>query len=377
MISILKMRLLHWRKQVLTLLFWLLFPMVATISVMYITSNVQEDSEIPVGVVMEEDSMLANELVESIMQTDFIRVEEMTEKEALRSLEMHELDSVFVIRDGYQDQVERGTRNRLLMTYQSDLSFAYTPVSEMIISYVQQDTGRSKAAYTVLDLSEAYDIANLWSWEEVVAKSKEVEAEENLLQTAFSFQGAVPDSSDGNMILLDAWGLWTVFSILAALLLFDWLIKERRNNLYPRFIFFRISFKLYLMLNALIYTLLFLIFDFLTVFTFHIFLGGELSWFFLFVLISYRFMLNTGVFLFTMLFRSVSMFYTVSFALTLLIAIISGAVLPTEGLTNRISLLEILNPFRAFLNGEASLIWLLIFLLFIGLWFIRKEKAYA
>jgi ABC-2 type transport system permease protein len=377
MISILKMRLLHWKKQLLTLLFWLLFPIIATIGVIYITSSVQEDSEIPVGVVMEEDSPLANELVDSINGTSFIRVEKMSEGEALHSLETHELDSVFFIREGYQEQIESGSRNRLLMSYQSDLSFAYTPVSEMIISHVQQDTGRSKAAHTVMDLSGSFDRENQWSWEEVVAKSKELEAEENLLQTAFSFQGAVPASSDENVVLFDTWGLWTVFSILAALLLFDWLIKERRNNLYPRFIFSRISFKLYLILNAFVYTLLFLVFDFIALLIFHLLLDETLSWHFLFALITYRFMLNAGVFAVTLLFRNVSIFYTVSFALTLLIAVISGAVLPIEGLTDRFPWLEYLNLFSSFLNGEMSLVWLLIFLLFICLWFVRKEKAYA
>jgi ABC-2 type transport system permease protein len=377
MISILKIRLLHWKKQVLTLLFWLLFPIMATIAIIYISSTIQDDSDIPIGVIMEEESPMANELMKSISNTPFIRVTEMTEREALHSLETHELDSVFIIRDGYQEQIEAGSRNQLILSYQSDLSFAYTPVSEMIISYVQQDTGRSKAAFTVMDLSENFNHGNQWSWEEIVAKSKEVETEENLLQTAFSFQGAIPESSDENIVLFDTWGLWSIFSILAALLLFDWLIKERRSNLYPRFVFFRITFKLYLILNAFIYTLLFLIFDIIAFFIFHLFSDEEFSWFFLFVLISYRFMLNSGVFLITLLFKNVSVYYTVSFALTLLITIISGGVLPTEALTNRFPVLEIINPISSFLNGQASLVWLMIFLLFITLWFLRKEKAYA
>lgn len=377
MISILKMRLLHWKKQKITLLFWLLFPIIAAIGVLYLTSSVQEDSEIPVGIVMEESSPLAVALVNAMDETPFIRVEIMSETKALHSLETDEIDSVFIIREGYQEQIENGSRNRLLTSYQSDLSFAYIPVSEMIMSHVQQDTGRSKAAYTVMDLSETNGSVKEWTWEEIVAKSKEVEAEEDLLQTSFSFQGAPPAASDKNVMLFDTWGLWMVFSILAAFLLFDWLIKERQNNLYPRFVFFRISFKLYLILNTLIYTLLFLVFDFAAVFIFQQVLDEAFSWHFMLVLITYRFMLNAGVFAVTLLFKNVSVFYTVSFAITLIIAIISGTVLPTEGLTNRVPLLEQLNPFSAFLNGDMSWGWLLIFLVFIGLWFAGKERTYA
>ncbi len=377
MISILKMRLLHWKKQVFSLLFWLLLPIIATLFIINFTSTVQEESEIPVGVVLEEESQLANELVESINETNFIRAEEMSEKDALHSLETHELDSVFIIREGYQEQIVNGSRNRLLLSYQSDLSFAYTPVSEMIISYVQQDTGRSKAAYTVMELSEGYQQKDNWTWEEVIAKSKEIEEEENLLQSVFSFSGDALASADENASLFDPWSLWMIFSILAAFLLFDWLIKERKNNLYPRFIFFRISFKIYLILNACIYTLLFLVFDVVALFMFHIFVDEELSWHFLFSLITYRFMLNAGVFAFTLLFRNVSLFYTVSFALTLLSAIISGAILPVEGLTDRFFWMELVNPFSSFLNGEMSLLWFIIFLIFICIWFFRKEKQYA
>src|SRR5690625_1339194 len=157
MISIIKMRLLHWKKQVFTLLLWLLFPIIATICTIFLTNTVQEDSQIPVGIVMEEESQLAYELLEAINQTNFIRAEKMSERAALHSLETHEMDSVIIIREGYQEQIANGSRNRLLVSYKSDLSFAYTPVSEMIISRVQQDTGRSKAAYTVKELSEAYE----------------------------------------------------------------------------------------------------------------------------------------------------------------------------------------------------------------------------
>jgi ABC-2 type transport system permease protein len=371
------MRLLHWKKQPFTLLFWLLFPIIATIGILYITGNVQEDSEIPVGMVMEENSELASELVNKIRQTPFIRAEVMEEREALLALEAHELDSVFIIREGYQEQIENGSRNRLLMSYRSDLSFAYTPVSEMVISYVQQDAGRSKAAHTVMELNEIHQQGSRWAREEIIAKSKEVEAEENLLQSAFSFHGTPADSADEDALIFDVWGLWSVFTMLAALLLFDWLIKERSSNLYPRFIFLRISFKLYLILNTFIYTLLFLVFDFVALLVFHLFMGEDISWYFLFVLTTYRFMLNGGVFLFSLLFRNVSLYYTVSFAITLFVGIISGAVLPQEGLMERFPWMELLNPFSSFLHGELSLVWLLIFLLFISLWFVRKEHRYA
>lgn len=377
MISTLQTRLIHWKKQWLSLLFWLLFPIIATLIVIHFTNIIQEDSKVPVGIVMEEETPLANALYESLEMTTLIRVYNLTEKEALHQLEKHELDSVFVVQSGYEDKIRKGSRNRLITSYRSDLSFAYSPVKEMIVSYVQQDTGRAKAAYTINQISDTFNINQQWTWEEIVAKSKEIEADENLLHTTFSFADKVQSQNDNEIVVWETWGLWALFSLLASLLLFDWVIKENRLSLLPRFAFNRISFKSYLLQNVGIYTILMILFDFAALITFNLLLDESISIQLMASILSYRMILNTGAFLLALCFNQIYSYYSISFILTLLLAITSGAVIPIDGIINKIPILKLLNPLQAFLQNGIGYIWLILFSGLIIIWYARKENFNA
>src|SRR5699024_8774479 len=138
-------------------------------------------SEIPVGVVMEDQSEEANELLKAMESAKFIHVSELNKPEARHQLKKHQLDSVFVIHDNYAQGIRQNRRNKLLTGYRSDLSFAYTPVKEMILSYIQQETGRSKAVQTVQKLTDHYGMSNRYSREEITEKAAEIQTTEDLL----------------------------------------------------------------------------------------------------------------------------------------------------------------------------------------------------
>src|SRR5699024_9526077 len=161
----------------------------------------QEDTKVPVGIVLEEKSDSAIKLLDSMKKTPLIRVYETTKKDTLHKLKKHDLDSVFIIQDGNEEQIRQDSRNRLITSYQSDLSFAYSTVKEMVVSYVQQETGRSKAAHIVMELSEQYNSKKQWTWEEITDKSKIVQEEENLLNTDFSFSGTEKKVADNDFTI--------------------------------------------------------------------------------------------------------------------------------------------------------------------------------
>lgn len=377
MIDIFKTRLIHLKKQWPSLLFWLLLPIGATVIIISITNSIQADTKVPVGVVLEEETDLAMDLYDSIKQTPFIRVHETTEEEALYKLKKHELDSVFIIHDGYEEQIRLGHRNRLVTSYQSDLSFAYSPVKEMIVSYAQQETGRSKAAHTVQMLSEQYNQNKRWTWEEIIKKSKSIQKEENLLQTRFSFANTEQIAASNELIIWNTWGLWAIFSVLSTFLLFDWLIKENNANILPRFAFIRFSFKNYILKNFLLYTMLYLLFDAIAISVFHTFLHEPISLSFIGAIISFRLIVNTGIFLFARCFKNIFLFYSVSFVVILFLAITSGAILPVDGIVTRYKWIEHLHPLHPFLSGEIGYVWLIILSLFITIWYVRRGKSNA
>lgn len=374
MMNILQTRLIHWKKQWVSLLFWLLFPIISTLLVIQLTNVIQDDSKVPVGIVLQEDTQLATALYDAIKETPLIRIHDLQEQEALTQLERHQLDSVFIIHDGYEENIRKGRRNHLITSYSSNLSFAYTPVKEMIVSFVQQDTGRSKAAYTVRDLGKTYGADQSWKWENVVAKSIDIQKEEDLLRTTFSFLDESQATTEHEVIQFKTWGLWALFSLLSTLLLFDWLMKENRSSILPRFAFTRFSFKRYLLKNTLWYTVLLMLFDVIAMITFRIAIHEPISLKLIAAILSYRIMLNAGAFVLATCFKHLYLYYSVSFALVLSLAISSGAVIPIDGIVNKASWLEYLNPIYPFLQMKVANIWLLLFAIWITSWYVRKEK---
>ncbi|SDQ44754.1 ABC transporter permease [Virgibacillus salinus] len=372
MSSILATRFMHWKKQFTSLVFWLLFPLVATIGIITVTDVLQEDSKVPVGIVLEEETNASNELVQEIKTIPFARIKELSEDEALYQLRKHELDSVFIIHHGFEEKILENSRNQLITSYQSDLSFAYSPVKEIVLSYVQQETGKSKAAFVVKELIQQHGGKQEWSYEEIVTRSNQIEQDENLLTTSFSFNAA-PVKTSKDTALLSIWGLWAICSMLSTLLLFDWVIKEKQSNTRIRFAFTRWTLKSYLLQNFILYSVLFFIVDLLTVITLY-FAFGE--WISILNLIIYRILISLAAFLLAHLFKTTFLYYSMSFGITLFVTISSGAVLPSGVIANWAGF-DLFNPILPLLNGEFISLWSLVVILFAIVWLVRKEKYNA
>lgn len=374
---ILKMRFIFWRKQWVSLLFWLCFPLVVTWFVMVQFATLQADTKIPVGIVMEDESSSAQELYDSIKDTPYIRPEVLSEKEALNQLQKHELDSVFIIRSRYEDSIERGSRNQLIKSYQSDLSFAYTPLRETVISYVQQDYSRAKAAFVVQQMGEAYGVTEEWSYDELINRSKEIVQEQKLLEVDFSFADAGARKDDADDTLLQPWNLWAIITLLTTFMLFDWVIKEKKASATLRFVYGKVSFKRYLLQNMLIYLFVLFVMDVVTMGVFHFLFDETISMKLLISLIGYRVMLTTCAFLFSLCFTSTYVYYTSSFAIVLFTALLSGVFIPVDGIMEKWNGFSFINPLSIFLEASFMNVWLWIGIVFTALWFIRKGEADA
>src|SRR5690625_7428868 len=137
-------RLILWKKQWSSLLFWLLFPVIVTWLLIVQFATIQADTKVPVGIVLEEETLLIQDLYDSLKDTPHIRPVILSEREALNQLEKHELDSVFIISKNYEEKIQKGSRNQLIISYKSDLSFAYTTLRETVISYIQEDYSSTK-----------------------------------------------------------------------------------------------------------------------------------------------------------------------------------------------------------------------------------------
>ena len=376
--SIFKTRLMLWRKSWVSLIFWLLLPILLTVGIIHIGNLVQQDAKVPVGIVIEEETALVRNLLNELKNSPLLHIIETSEREAKRMVESHELDSAFIIRKGYEDKIRSGNRNRLLIGYKSDISFAYTVTREAILSLIQKDSGRAKIVQTVHFLSSNSGENISWSDEEIIRRAVEIEADQNLLQSKFKFYGDQPrESTEPNLLFGDPWAIWSIFSLLSMLLIFDWVLKEKRSSVLPRLQFSRFSIKPYFLLNSILYLCLFLVIDLFTLFLFYQLYSIDVSIELMLSLISYRLTGITLAFTLTLCFQKLTVYYSISFIITLFVAITSGVLFPIDGITNRFAWTEALNPILPFLSGEIWNLWLVVFSCFIGFWLVKGEKRNA
>src|SRR5699024_7810137 len=340
-------RLMRFKKQALSLSFWLLFPLLMTLLVVYGFEQMKTDVNVPVGVVADESSVETDGLMEEMKKTEFIRQVETEEAAAKNQLEKHQLDSVFKVSPDFSDDIAEGRHHHLLDSYHSNQSFAYVPVKEMVISYVQEDFDRARTAKVLEKLSAKYGENNKWTREEIMETSKEIQEEQDLLQVSLSMGGEAEDSESVES-MLDIWAIWASFNVLATLLLFDWVIHERHAGVRPRFAFMRYSFKHYLLLHSILYFLLSLTLDFIALIIFDVVLQTTAP---IGTMIAFQLFISLGAFLLAHLFKRPFVYYMTAFAITLVIAIASGTILPNQGFTHRFPWLMKLNPIQPFLDG--------------------------
>lgn len=369
-------RLLFWKVQWKSVLFWSFFPLIMTVSLIIMTDSAQEDTKIPVGIVLEDDHILVEQLYQSIANTKYIRSFLLDEREALNKLEKHELDSVFIVRKNYAENIKKGRRDHLVTAYQSDLSFAYVPLKELVISYVYEDFIRSQAAFAVRELQLTYNRFDQFNWSDLVEQTKQIEQEQNLLQTHLIFnEKETTPTTQSN--LLDPWAVWVVITFLATFLLFDWTIKENDASIKQRFLFGRYNFKQYLTINTLFYTVGLLFIDLLTILILSNTFKMSLSISLFVTIISYRLTLNLFALLISLLFRSTYFYYIVVFILFFIVLISSNIIIPMDGVIAKFPIFIYLNPLQPILLIDMFNFWLFIACGLFLLWFKKKEKQDA
>jgi ABC-2 type transport system permease protein len=82
-----------------------------------------------------------------------------------------------------------------------------------------------------------------------------------------------------------------------------------------------------------------------------------------------------GAFILTLLFRNVYLYYSTAFLLALIITVISGAIIPIDGITNRFDWIALLNPIQPFLEMEYISPWHIVCIIIIAVWYVKGGKS--
>src|SRR5699024_2312409 len=176
----------------------------------------------------------------------------------------NELEAVFVIKSGYERQIKRGGRNKLVEAYESDLSLAFIPIAETLTSYIQQDAGRSKAFFELTDLYTKYNQETTIDINYYIHMSKVIEASETLLETSLVYSDEKIKTTDQSFV--KPVSIWLISYVLSVFMLFDWIIKESSKPITNRFTFLKVNYKRYLLYNLFIYSFIIFITSFISLF---------------------------------------------------------------------------------------------------------------
>ncbi|WP_080874182.1 ABC transporter permease [Oceanobacillus timonensis] len=372
MMDIITTRWLHMKKQLLSILFWAVFPILFTWLLISGTELVQDQSSIPVGIMLEEESDMAVQLKEKLDSSDFVRVVEMDNETEMRQMvATHELDSAFVIKEGYADAIQAGQRNQLVTSYRTELSMGYTPAVEMIASFVQEDSGKARAAYTIMDLGETLNRASIPAFDDIINTIYTIEENENLIFTDFYLLGEEAQDDTGFSLFQNPWGLWSLFTLLSTFFLFDWLIKEKNAVARIRFTFNRFSFQTYLLSNLLLYILGLFVLDMLAWGVFYLLYDESFSLSQLVYLASFRLTVCMFVFLIGLAFKKQLPYYITAILMVLVTAIISGIILPMDGIYENYPWVAFLNPLRQVVYEEGWSGWTFITPVCLIIWYVK------
>ena len=365
------------RKEWKSIMGWLFLPIIMTVLVMKSVGMWQEETKVPIALVVEEETQLAGQLVNELVGTELIGIHFMELSEALHKLEQHELDSVFVIKEGYEKSVLSGRRNQVIEAYSSNQSFAYQAVVETVTSLAQQDVARSKAAFVIKRLMNEYGSVDVWDYDEIIGKSRERQQNEALLQTTFTYYDMDLGINDSPVPLLQVFGVWSFFAMITTFFLFDWVLKENRPSLRPRWLFTSISFRRYGLGMLFLYTAILFVVDFLTVVVFSTLFDVVMSSKLLFSLFIFRLTINLFAFLLASVYRQLFMYYVSGIAITLFFITLGGAIIPLDGLLRRWPWIEALSPVQSLLTESIPLDWLILLLVGLALWIWKGGKTIA
>ncbi|KYG90529.1 ABC transporter permease [Metasolibacillus sp. FSL H7-0170] len=331
---------------------WLLFPFIATIVIYNLMLSLLDDSKIPIGVALEDDSTYAAEVVEHLQQVEYLDVRIMKKSEMLRLLEQHELDSVFVIRGKYEENMKLG-RKKIVEAYASNRSYAYEAAKEIVSSIVMEQALRSKVVRDVEQLLQDNDLMHLFDEQIIEGKVSARQDGTDLISIPFSFFQMEQDDMEKSPFI-SAWVIWSSFTILSTFFLFDWLVKERKEPSMLRWSLSAQSYKKYVFFLSVIYFSFFYMMDLLALLLF----SYEISAWAIMALLLFRLTLNGYVFVLAHLCKNVLTYYILSILFTLLFTLTSSGIVPIRDSGIIHQLLSATQPLYALLKQEVPLLGL-------------------
>ncbi|MFD2830152.1 ABC transporter permease [Corticicoccus populi] len=349
------------RHKVWKLLLWLVLPLLLTVLLTTVINRTSDDFRIPVAVIAEDEGgEMTADVIEALIDSEYMDVEIFDESmtdSVLHSMEQYEFDSVFIIPEDFEENIEDGVRRNIVETYYTDRSLFYDPVKEVAASVIQGKLGELYAVEQIFDMKEIYAPDSVLEEAEVIQQIEQTERETNLVTQSFELSGEeqIEETEGVNPV-----HIWAYLSLLFALFMFDFIVNERKEGIYSRFISMRWTYKTYLIFNMLLYTAVMMVFDWISFLVFSLIFDTSVN----FVpLLCFRLALNMAALVTALLSKSLIGYYRTAILMT---AVLIGIeiLLPLI----RVPYILDFHIIVSFINGGMNLFWLLVLSCCIFIW---------
>lgn len=228
------------------LLFYTVIPIISVFLLGILLEEGQRGIKVPIALVDEDESEFSELILKRMKGEERIQIIPAQIEEAEKMLLKHEVDSVFIIKDGFQKQLFEGKEDSIVDILLTDASVAYGIVREAIAAEILRLSSNIQAADWVERSFQ--DLGILKSspddlWNEAFRYTDGQWEPEPLMTANFVLENVNNENNEINESVIvnngienlysPYIGIWTFFAMLVTILSLDWLVKEK-TSLFPR-----------------------------------------------------------------------------------------------------------------------------------------------
>lgn len=225
-----KIKIMEILRNPVSLLFIFVLPIGLTLFTGLFFEKGQKELQVPIALVDEDQTEFSKTIIGRMNGQSKIHFHEVTSELAERMLLRNEVDSVFVIKKGFQENLLNENREQTIDVLVTPSSMAVGIVKELMASEVIRLTSNIKASEHVVKLFKVLDIQHdnqETLWDEAYLYTDRQWEPEPLMTVQYQLLGEEINGKSKELTYSPFLGLWTFFTMLSCFLTSDWIVREK------------------------------------------------------------------------------------------------------------------------------------------------------
>jgi ABC-2 type transport system permease protein len=300
-----------------------------------------EDVAIPIALVDEDHTNFSKMVIERIIgeQSQRIDLKVMKRDGAERLLLKNDLDSVFVIKEGFQKKLLNGDEEELIDVWITESSIANGIFQEVLAGEIMRLSSSLMAADWVVQVFQQLKLIDAKNtgllWDEAYQFTEEQWEPKPLMNVnRIMYEGdRVENRIDKkeNSLFSPYIGLWTFFTMISMIGALDWIIREK-SIIFPRLKATKRSLAVYVMIRLGATFFLYIIQSLLLFGILTFFIKGEWQLSLMVRMFAFTFEAFIFTLFLTTFFSKVNGYYFNSLLIIFLLSLIGGSFFPIKEL---------------------------------------------